>query len=104
MGRAGHTPGAAGGKSRRAERTTTVKNQNQSPTAATKSALKAARAVVDDLTSVPDLLAEPTYRRFATQVYLTARAASELADWLGDADTARAIDRWANELGRLAAF
>jgi len=81
-----------------------VKNRSQSPTTATKHALKAARAVVDDLTSVPDLLAEPTYHRFATQVYLAARAASELADWLGDVDTARTLDHWANELSRLAGF
>ena len=81
-----------------------MKNRSQSPAAATKHALKAARAVVDDLTSVPDLLAKPTYRRFATQVYLAAHAASELADWLGDVDTARALDHWANELSRLAGF
>ena len=79
-----------------------MKNYSDLPTQVCQLTQLAARAAIDDLTSVPELNDLRPYRELCERLYLAANAASDLARWLGDKETANFTSKVADQLGKLA--
>ena len=62
----------------------------------------AARAAIDDLASVPELSNLRPYHELCKRLCLAANAASDLARFLGDKETADFTGQVATQLGELA--
>ena len=65
-----------------------MKNYSDLPTQVCQLTQLAARAAIDDLTSVPELNDLRPYHELCEALCLAARAAGDLARWLGDKETA----------------
>ena len=79
-----------------------MKNHSDLPTQVRQLTQMAVRAAIDDLTSVPDLNDLRPYHELCEALSLAANAASELARFLGDKETADFTGKVATQLCELA--